>query len=126
MHFSRYSNPFREYLRIEAVVQRCSVKKVFLKISQNPQESNCARVYFLIKLQTSDLRPATLLKKRLWPRCFPVNFAKFVGSLLLKSTSAGCFCTVLIKNISDKYCFVKSMRFSPLKKLLKIIQLMIS
>ena len=24
------------------------------------------------------LRPATLLKKRLWHRCFPVNFAKFL------------------------------------------------
>ena len=24
------------------------------------------------------LRPATLLKKRLWYRCFPVNFAKFL------------------------------------------------
>ena len=24
------------------------------------------------------LRPATLLKKRLWRRCFPVNFAKFL------------------------------------------------
>ena len=23
------------------------------------------------------LRPATLYKKRLWHRCFPVNFAKF-------------------------------------------------
>ena len=32
----------------EAVVQRCSVKKVFLKISQNSQENTCARVYFLI------------------------------------------------------------------------------
>ena len=25
-----------------------------------------------------DLRPVTLLKKRLWHRCFPVNFAKFL------------------------------------------------
>ena len=25
-----------------------------------------------------DLRPATLLKKRLWHRCFPVNFSKFL------------------------------------------------
>ena len=25
-----------------------------------------------------DLRPATLLKKSLWHRCFPVNFAKFI------------------------------------------------
>ena len=23
-------------------------------------------------------RPATLIKKRLWGRCFPVNFAKFL------------------------------------------------
>ena len=35
----------------EAVVQRCSVKKVFLEISQNSQENNCAIVSFLIKLQ---------------------------------------------------------------------------
>ena len=37
----------------EAVVQRCSVKKVFLEISQNSQENTCARVCFLIKLQAS-------------------------------------------------------------------------
>ena len=35
----------------EAVVWRCSVKKVFLEISQNSQENTCARVSFLIKLQ---------------------------------------------------------------------------
>ena len=35
----------------EAVVRRCSVKKVFLQISQNPQENTCARVSFLIKLK---------------------------------------------------------------------------
>ena len=28
----------------EAVAQRCSVKRVFLKISQNSQENTCARV----------------------------------------------------------------------------------
>ena len=33
----------------EAVVQMCSVKKVFLEISQNPQEITCIRVSFLIK-----------------------------------------------------------------------------
>ena len=36
----------------EAVDRRCSVKKVFLEISQNSQENTCARVSFLIKLQT--------------------------------------------------------------------------
>ena len=28
--------------------------------------------------QIIGLRPATLLRKRLWRRCFPVNFAKFI------------------------------------------------
>ena len=40
---------------IEAVAQRCSVKKVFLEILQNSQENTCARVSFLIKLQTSGI-----------------------------------------------------------------------
>ena len=31
--------------------------------------------------------PPTLLKKRLWHRCFPVNFAKFLRTPLLQSTS---------------------------------------
>ena len=35
----------------EAVTQRCSVKKVFLEISQNSQENTCARVSFFIKLR---------------------------------------------------------------------------
>ena len=32
-------------------------------------------------------RPATLLKKRLWHRCFPVNFAKFLRTPFLRNTS---------------------------------------
>ena len=54
--------------KTEAVVWRCSVNR-------------CARVSF------SDLRPATLSKKRLWHRYRPVTFAKllrtpfFIGHL---------------------------------------------
>ena len=44
---------------------------MFLKISQNSQKNTCARVSFLIKLQT-------LLRKRRWHRRFPVNFTKFL------------------------------------------------
>ena len=32
-------------------------------------------------------RPATLLKKRLWHSCFPVNFAKFLRTPFLQNTS---------------------------------------
>ena len=34
----------------------------------------------------------TLLKKRLWHRCFPVIFAKFLRTLFSQNTSGGCFC----------------------------------
>ena len=41
----------------EAVVLRCSVKKVFLEISQNSQENTYAGVSSLITLQASGLQP---------------------------------------------------------------------
>ena len=47
-----YWHSWSSYKVWEAVIQRCSVKKVFLKISQNSEENICARVSFLIKLQT--------------------------------------------------------------------------
>ena len=57
---------------------------VFLEISQNSQENNCARGSFLIKLQAP---PATLLKKSLWHRCFPVNFTKFLRTPFFQNMS---------------------------------------
>ena len=33
------------------------------------------------------LRPATLLKKSLWHKCFPVNFVKFLRTRFLQKTS---------------------------------------
>ena len=72
----------------EAVTLRCSVKKVFLEISQNLQENTCARDSFLIKLQA---RPATLLKKSLCYSCFPVNFEKFLSIHSLQNTSGRLF-----------------------------------
>ena len=43
------------------------MKKVFLEILQNSQENTCV----------------TLLKKRLWYRCFPMNFSKFLRTPFL-------------------------------------------
>ena len=73
----------------EAVARWCSVKKVFLEISQNPQENTCRRVSVLIKLQAfyfnkvADLRPVTLLEKKPWHRCFPEIFSKFLRAPFL-------------------------------------------
>ena len=40
----------------EAVARRCSVKKMFLEISQNSQENTCARVSILLNLLASGLQ----------------------------------------------------------------------
>ena len=40
-------------LYTEAVARRCSMRKMFLEISQNSQENTYARVSLLIKLQAS-------------------------------------------------------------------------
>ena len=45
-------------------------KRSSQKFFKNSQENTCARV--------SSLKPKILLKRRLWHRCFPVNFAKFL------------------------------------------------
>ena len=37
--------------------------------------------------EVADLRPVTLLKKRFWHRCFPVNFAKSLRTDFLQNTS---------------------------------------
>ena len=87
----------------EAFFWRSSVEKVFLKMSKNSEENTCVRALLLIKLQAerfakftgkhlcqslffnkvATLMPANLLKKRLWHRCFPMDFAKFLRTLLL-------------------------------------------
>ena len=37
--------------------------------------------------KSKGLRSATLLKKRLWNRCFPLNFAKFLRTPFVQNTS---------------------------------------
>ena len=61
--------------------QKSSIKTGVLQVSQNSQESACARIYLLI------LRPISLLKKRLWHRCLPVDFVKFKRTLFLQNSS---------------------------------------
>ena len=77
-------------LLTEAATRGGLCKKVFLEISQNSKEKTCARAFF--KNKVTGFRVATILKKRLWHRCFPVNFTKFLRTPFLHSISGGCFC----------------------------------
>ena len=54
------------------------------------------------------LSPATLLKKKLWHRCFPVNFAKFLKTpflteehIFLQNASSVLFCLVTYSHILE-------------------------
>ena len=54
--------------------QRCFVKKGVLRnFAKFTGKHLCHRLFFN---NVADLRHATLLKKILWHRCFPVNFVK--------------------------------------------------
>ena len=65
--------------------RRCSVRKgVFRNFAKFTGKHLCQSL-FLNKV--AGLRPATLLKKRPWHRCFPVNFARFLRTPFLQNTS---------------------------------------
>ena len=63
----------------EAVVRRCPFKKVFLKLSQNSQEIPVSEYLFQ---QSYRFRTCNFVKKRVWQRCFLLNFAKFLKLFL--------------------------------------------
>ena len=49
--------PLRNLIFIKAVAQRCSVKKMFVKMSQNSQENTCVSLFFNEALVTFTEEP---------------------------------------------------------------------
>ena len=106
----------------EAAVQMCSVKKVFLEISQNSQENTCTRVSFLSP------EACNFIQKSLWHRRFPVNFVEFPITHFLTEhlwwllLNIHCVCFYLINKkivLTEKRYRVK---FSSIKKHLLLIK----
>ena len=56
--------------------KRCSIKRGVLKNVAKLTGKFLRQSLFFSKV--AGLKPATLIKKRLWHRCLPVNFAKFL------------------------------------------------
>ena len=75
------------------------IKKLLLEISQSSQENTCSRSIFFNKV--AGPRPATLFKKRLWYRCFPVNFVKFPRTPYLQNAS-GRLLLEILKTITQQ------------------------
>ena len=60
--------------------QKQSPGGILRNFAKVTKKNTCAAASFLIKLQVSDCKS---IKKRLWHRCFPVNFAKFLRTIIL-------------------------------------------
>ena len=92
---SKVSFNFLTFLIIQEVFAcRCSVKKVFLKSSQNSQRNACTDDLFKIKLQAYSLQ--LYLKRD--SGCFAVNFAKFLKKPNCKTSGNGSYHN-LVSNI---------------------------
>ena len=75
--------------------QRCFVRKGILRnFAKLTGKHMCQSLFFN---KVAGLRAATLLKKRLWHRCFPVNFAKFLRTPFFQNTSGRLLFKELLK-----------------------------
>ena len=87
MHpFSRTSKTLKKakFSLCRSSHRRCSVRKVLRNFTKFIGKQLCHCLFFK---KVAGLRPATMLKKRLWHRYFPVNFAKFLRTPSLQNIS---------------------------------------
>ena len=93
-------------IKLEAVVRRCSVKRVFLEILQNSQENTCARVSFLTKLQASVMSTIHQVQscKCHFHRCNPLNYPWILHNNYLR---AGCNGRKIVHRKNTYFSFLK-------------------
>ena len=72
--------------------QPCSVRKGVLRNFAKFTRKHLRQVLSYNKVAGPE--PATLLKKRLWHRCFPMNFAKFPRTPFHRTPLNDCFSTM--------------------------------
>ena len=81
----------------------CSIKKMFLKMSQSSQEKHLCQNLFLVKLKAFNF-----IKKKLQHNYFPVNFAKFLRTTFLHNTLGDCSCLLELQSFIGKIkCFIQ-------------------
>ena len=74
--------------RCSTVTGRCSVKSVLNNFTRFTEKHLCWSPFFN---KDAGFRPATLFRKKLQHRPFPVSFMKFLRTHILQNTSFGCF-----------------------------------
>ena len=66
--------------------QRCSIKRGVLNFFSKFTGKYVCQSLFFNKAAGLRLQPCNFIKKRLWHRCFPVNFVKFLRTPFLQNT----------------------------------------
>ena len=89
--------------KLEAVVQSCSAKKAFLKISQISQENTSSRVSFLESLQNQNQPPEVFCKKAVLKNFAIFTWKQLCWSLFLIKLQA---CSFIKKRLQHR-CFPK-------------------
>ena len=86
------------FKRYRSSHQGCSVRKgVLVNLAKFTRKHLCQSLFFN---KVAGLRPATLLKKRLWHRYFPVNFVKFLRIPFSQNASWRLLLKVLFVNFA--------------------------
>ena len=76
----------------EAATRYVSIKKLFLKSTQNLEEHSCVGVSFLIKLWVSGLQ----LYLKTFRQVFSCEFCETFYNSFLNKPSGDCICLILI------------------------------
>ena len=92
-------------------------KGVLRNFAKFTEKHLCQSLFFN---KVAGLRPATLLKKRLWHRCFPVDFMKFLRIYFLQNTSGRLLLSVWIFCSHKFRSHVVFLKFTQSKMLLTI------
>ena len=94
--------------------QRCFIEKGVLKNLKKFTGKQLCEILFLNKVP--GLRPVTTLKKRLWHRCFSVNFVKYLRNYFFIEHLWTTASKIIWFNF-DKYVYMKT----PIKTVFVII-----
>ena len=95
LDFCAYLSDTESNFRSNFSHHKCSMKKGVLR---NFAKFNLCLSLFFNKV--AGLRSASLLKKKLWHTCFPVNFAKFLRTHFYRTPLDDCFLFMQLNLIS--------------------------
>ena len=95
---------FKSFAIHRSSQRRCFVKKGVLRnFAKFTGKHLCQSLFFN---KVAGLIPATLLEKKLWQRCFPGNFAKFLKTPFLQKTSGRLLLNSGILGKRLKVCWI--------------------